>query len=262
MLIRSFIGIFAVILALISSANADVSNSTSIVDDRIVGGVAQRVRYRRYQVAVVLAEYICGGSLISMKWVLSAAHCVYQESAKTTYVRAGSNNWDYGGVVRWAKRLIRRQDYNPNNYDNDIALVLLKKPFVKGPYISAIARASHLPAQGKKLKVSGFGTTSSGGDLAPYLKSVWVEMFSFSKCQNLYSNALTEAMFCAGVPQGGKDSCQGDSGGPITFNGRLLGVVSWGYGCATKQYPGVYTRLSWTGIVGIVRKIQARLYSQ
>merc|ERR1712154_709847 len=84
-----------------------------------------------------------------------------------------------------------------------------------------------------------------------------------SQCQNDYdygSSQITDQMLCASVPSGGKDSCQGDSGGPLVTAGdgdgvtagqnyELIGVVSWGQGCAWEGFPGVYGRvthlLSW-----------------
>ncbi|XP_008336629.1 trypsin-2-like, partial [Cynoglossus semilaevis] len=77
------------------------------------------------------------------------------------------------------------------------------------------------------------------------LQCLDLPILSDSDCRNSYPGMITNAMFCAGYLEGGKDSCQGDSGGPVVCNGELQGVVSWGYGCAEKDHPGVYAKVSW-----------------
>ncbi|CAG7731808.1 unnamed protein product, partial [Allacma fusca] len=56
---------------------------------------------------------------------------------------------------------------------------------------------------------------------------------------------IYDSMICAGHPEGGKDACQGDSGGPLNHEGKMVGITSWGYGCAQAAYPGVYTEVSY-----------------
>lgn len=89
------------------------------------------------------------------------------------------------------------------------------------------------------------GATSEGGSGSTTLRKVDVSVVSRATCRNNYStSAITDRMFCAGVSAGGKDSCQGDSGGPIINSAKvLLGVVSWGDGCARAGKPGVYSNL-------------------
>lgn len=75
---------------------------------------------------------------------------------------------------------------------------------------------------------------------------VSVPIVSKSECGDAYKymNEITDRMLCAGYTSGGKDACQGDSGGPLTGDGILYGLVSWGYGCAKPNYPGVYTNVA------------------
>jgi len=94
--------------------------------------------------------------------------------------------------------------------------------------------------------VSGWGTIGSGQNSVSNLNEVEVEVFSKSNCGD-HTTLMTPDMFCVGAMEGGKDSCQGDSGGPLVSqdsdnNGfySLIGVVSWGIGCADQNKPGVY----------------------
>merc|ERR1711865_645067 len=104
--------------------------------------------------------------------------------------------------------------------------------------------------------MGGFGDLASGsGNFPNILRDVKVPYLTNAKCNDYssYSGQITDFMMCAGFDEGGKDSCQGDSGGPIVlrtdlgdnkFEDTLVGVVSWGYGCALAQTPGVYARVS------------------
>lgn len=96
--------------------------------------------------------------------------------------------------------------------------------------------------EGASFVVSGWGTTSEGGSLPSTLRQVTVPYVNDGDCSDAYGsgNIFGDVMICAG--EGGKDSCQGDSGGPMTYNGVHVGIVSWGYGCARPQYPGVYAQ--------------------
>ena len=97
--------------------------------------------------------------------------------------------------------------------------------------------------------VSGWGSISSSGPTSNYLRKVAVPIISNATCNSNYGyGSVTDQMLCAGRPQGGIDSCQGDSGGPMFINDaglpKLLGVVSWGEGCAWANYPGVYSHVA------------------
>lgn len=73
------------------------------------------------------------------------------------------------------------------------------------------------------------------------LQAVEIPFISREECNKSYEGGITDRMICAGETD--KDSCQGDSGGAATVNGVQVGIVSWGYGCARGDYPGVYSNV-------------------
>lgn len=111
------------------------------------------------------------------------------------------------------------------------------------------ATSETYPNSGKKLYPIGFGTTSSGGDSSDDLLVAETFYVPNGQCDDLYGffGPITSNMICSGdIVNGGVDACQGDSGGPLydADNDILVGVTSWGIGCADEDFPGVYARVS------------------
>ena len=142
------------------------------------------------------------------------------------------------------------ESYNSNTFENDIAILELNGDINYDNAAQPVCIPSTDVTAGTSVRVSGWGTLSSGGSSPSKLQEVTVNIIADSDCSksSAYGSEFKpNSMVCAGVDVGGKDSCQGDSGGPLVENksGKhyLDGVVSWGYGCAVAGKPGVYTRV-------------------
>uniref|UniRef100_A0A3P9B3J0 trypsin n=1 Tax=Maylandia zebra TaxID=106582 RepID=A0A3P9B3J0_9CICH len=118
-------------------------------------------------------------------------------------------------------------------------LIQLSQPASLNSYVQPVALPRSCAPAGTMCRVSGWGNTMSSSEL----QCLNIPILSYSDCNNSYPGMITDSMFCAGYLEGGKDSCQGDSGGPVVCNGELQGIVSWGYGCAERDHPGVYTKV-------------------
>ncbi|RYN41176.1 hypothetical protein AA0113_g6731 [Alternaria arborescens] len=215
----------------------------------IVGGVAASQGDFLPIVSVQLAGlgHLCGGTLLNANTVVSAAHCYFGRTTASFSIRAGSLNRGSGGTVSTVTSIRLHPSYNDNTSDNDIAILKLSTPVATSSTIgyATLAASGSDPAAGSTATVLGWGDTTDGGSSSTTLRKVSVPIVSRATCRNNYSvSAVTDRMFCAGVPQGGKDSCQGDSGGPIISSSKqLIGIVSWGNGCALPGQPGVYARV-------------------
>lgn len=226
--------------------------SQTDLEGRIVGGEVISAYYCPYQVSLrrrtsnkSAYAHTCGGSLLDERTVLTAAHCVNNRLAENFLVVAGSElraGID-GGIVSRVEKIVQHAEYNSSITDNDIALIFVTPPFPVDSHlkIATIELATVEPAAGTVATVSGWGYTQEGGFSSAQLQRVQVPLVDKEVCQAAYTwRPITDGMLCAGVSSGGKDACQGDSGGPLVANNQLVGVVSWGEGCARADYPGVY----------------------
>ncbi|XP_039273919.1 trypsin I-P1-like [Styela clava] len=195
-------------------------------------------------------QAFCDGSIIDEYWIISAAHC-YQSGnsnkavAGDFYLQADDSSTD-GSQNRLIEKFIKHGAYNSRTLENDIMLIRLVEPFTMGAFISPIALPTETPPAGTETDISGWGNTlSSGTNYPDELRFVTLPVLSRITCNkpSSYNGEVLESMLCIGDMSGGQDSCQGDSGGPVTLmnSNVLVGIVSWGYGCAQPNYPGIYT---------------------
>ncbi|XP_072325075.1 trypsin-3-like [Scyliorhinus torazame] len=216
-------------------------------DDKIINGYNCPPHSQPWQVFFTTDNYRwCGGSIINEWWVISAAHCEKPADSLVAHIGEHNTEVDEGTEQHIvASKVISHPFYNPRTVDNDIMLVKLSKPIRFNNYIRPIELTSSHPSVGQECLVSGWGNLlNDGGVQYPaQLQCLDVPVLSLKTCHQAYPGRISRNMFCAGFIEGGKDSCQGDSGGPLVCNGKLEGIVSWGIGCAVRNYPGVYTEV-------------------
>lgn len=228
---------------------------------RIVGGVEAKPNSWPWQCRLYInlgGGYVslCGASIIDNKFLVTAAHCMFDADKNFARIPESQYNIFCGDHNRrqtesteqrsTALKITVHEKYNPRDNPDDIAIIELTTPLKYTNFVSPICLPPADVPVGSNCVVTGWGNTENTGDDS-VLRQVIVPIVSQSSCKTSYPR-LTAGNLCAGLAAGGKDSCQGDSGGPFVckVNGRweLQGVVSYGAGCADPGYPGVYTRVT------------------
>ncbi|KAG8429612.1 hypothetical protein GDO86_019693 [Hymenochirus boettgeri] len=210
--------------------------------------------------------HFCGGTLISQKWVLSAAHCfISSVKASSITVFLGSYKLfqpDSNEVAVAVNRIIQNPSYAGERGSGDISLLELAKEVSYTDFIQPICLPDSTVTfpTGQQCWVTGWGNIAYGSSQPSprTLQGVAVPVIGSSQCKGYYQTPTSSGtstlqinsdMICAGYINGGKDSCQGDSGGPLVcaVNNQwfLAGVVSFGDGCGEPYRPGVYTLVTY-----------------
>ncbi|XP_049281653.1 venom protease-like isoform X2 [Anopheles funestus] len=215
-------------------------------------------------------RYLCGGSLVSDRFVLTAGHCLTSTNfGSATIVRLGelslssSKDEAFPEDYDVAER-IPHPEYKQTSHYNDIALIKLQRKVIFSPYIRPICLPVLETISQKRAIATGWGAIGFGLEQSSALLKVTLDMFGFDECKTLFEptrklrsglNATTQ--MCAGSRNSTKDTCQGDSGGPLqVYNDAnvyctyvVIGVTSFGQNCGLAGVPAVYTTvfpyLSW-----------------
>ncbi|KAK4878213.1 hypothetical protein RN001_010719 [Aquatica leii] len=213
-----------------------------MLDGRIVGGEDANINDHLYVVSVEHNEsHICGGCILNENMVLTAAHCTKDKKAEIFQVRAGSNHTDTGGTVVNVKRVVQHPRFHSPSKNYDVCILELVASLTIGIKINLPLINEKVPI-GAEAETVGWGRKAENIYEVSHLQKVKIKRITNDKCNLSYPGRITSAMFCFFEDM--KDTCQGDSGGPLVYDNKLIGIVSWGIGCARPQYPGVYVNLA------------------
>ncbi|KAK7080485.1 Transmembrane protease serine 6 [Halocaridina rubra] len=226
----------------------------SDASSRIVGGQPANVGEFPYLVSIQdislgTDRHFCGGAIYSDSYILTAAHCLIDISPANIKVVAGEHDRgvsEGNEQITYVTEMISHPNFNVDTYLNDIALLKLTQKLRFNNYVKSILLPDETVTS-PSCVMAGWGATIENGNPVDILQKVTLPLWDDVSCNdflNEYCPSCIGLSICAGEHEGGKDACHADDGGPLVCTEtEMIGLSSWGYGCARPNKPGVYVEL-------------------
>ncbi|KAL1400247.1 hypothetical protein pipiens_007588 [Culex pipiens pipiens] len=221
----------------------------------IVGGDPTTIDAFPYQLSLRYAgNHICGASIISNKWALSAAHCLDEGfSPAWITLRGGSPHRIEGGYVFHVVEYIIHEKYEKETFNYDVTVLRISENFLID-FLAPIKLVDNTITTGcpdQLATVIGWGTAEDSY-VPLILQELQVLIQPRKVCEAVWIEQITDTMICAGGVVG-EDTCNGDSGGPLICNGYQVGIVSWGSRKCAIEMPAVFTDVANVEIRDFIR---------
>nr|XP_014102106.1 trypsin-like [Bactrocera oleae] len=207
----------------------------------VIGGVKTTITDHPYVVSLQLADgtHICGGALIKKNIVVTAAQCFFFQDPTQLYVRLGTGNYSTDGELIPISSYIINENFDFTTMDSDVAVLKLVKNVAKSSTKREIKVAGEKPKTDRSGVVTGWSQRRQ-------LEDVTVRIINAKKCRSgeyIYNeDDIMDTMFCAQAYN--RYVCGGEPGSPLVYKKKLIGLVSWAYGCGNVGNPAVYTNVN------------------
>ncbi|XP_064550996.1 transmembrane protease serine 11D [Drosophila montana] len=214
-----------------------------LVRPRIYGGQEKTIEQLGGYAAQIYLGYrlVCGGGLLSARYVLSSAHCFEAAAYQKYHVIAGQTAPRNYFATESTKNLVLmlkiHPEYQKTKFVADIAVVAVSAP-LWGPNVHYLPLCSAKPSVGNVATVSGWGNSEYSLQYNP-LRVMEVPLISDSECNQKMERQMPDNVLCA-AGYNGRTVCRGDSGGPLVINGELCGINTWTWECGNNEMPDVY----------------------
>uniref|UniRef100_A0A8C6S0G5 Transmembrane protease serine n=1 Tax=Nannospalax galili TaxID=1026970 RepID=A0A8C6S0G5_NANGA len=222
--------------------------------DRVKGGsTAQKGEWPWQASLRVNGRHHCGASLISERFLVTAAHCFQKTDNLQNLTISFGTKVTPPYMQHNIQQVIIHEDYIKGEHHDDIAVILLTENvlFKNDVHRVCLPETTQIFPPGEGVVVTGWGALSHSGESPLLLQKASVKIIDTNICnaKEAYNGRILDTMLCAGYMEGNIDACQGDSGGPLVHPNSqgiwyLVGIVSWGHECGKINKPGVYTRVT------------------